>query len=58
MERVLEPELMDTLEDATEYDEMDNSAENTAFVERLVELGAHGRMLDIGTGPGHIPLPV
>jgi ubiquinone/menaquinone biosynthesis C-methylase UbiE len=58
MERTLEPELMDTPEEAASYDAMDNSAANRAFVERLVELGAHGRMLDIGTGPGHIPLLV
>ena len=38
------------------YDAMDHSEPNRAFVERLVELGAFGRVLDIGTGPGHIPL--
>jgi ubiquinone/menaquinone biosynthesis C-methylase UbiE len=56
LQRVLEPEVMDTEEDAREYDAMDHSEPNAAFVERLIELGAHGRMLDIGTGPGHIPL--
>jgi ubiquinone/menaquinone biosynthesis C-methylase UbiE len=35
---------------------MDHRAPNSAFVQRLVELGAHGDMLDIGTGPGHIPI--
>ena len=49
---------MDTAEDAAEYDSMDHSGPNTAFVERLFELGAAGRMLDIGTGPGHLPLMV
>ena len=58
MERTLEPELMDTPEEADGYDAMDHSGPNTAFVERLIELGAHGRMLDIGTGPGHMPLLV
>lgn len=58
MERTLEPEVMDTVEEALSYDAMDNSAANEAFVARLVELGAGGRMLDIGTGPGHIPLLV
>lgn len=58
MERVLEPEVMDTPEEADGYDAMDHSGPNAAFVERLAELGAHGRMLDIGTGPGHIPLLV
>jgi ubiquinone/menaquinone biosynthesis C-methylase UbiE len=58
MERVLEPEVMDTAEDADAYDEMDHSLPNEAFVERLVQLGARGRMLDLGTGPGHIPVMV
>ncbi|MCZ6596536.1 MAG: methyltransferase domain-containing protein [Planctomycetota bacterium] len=58
MERTLEPEVMDTPDEANEYDEMDHSEPNEAFVDRLVELGADGRMLDIGTGPGHIPLLV
>ena len=58
MERTLEPELMDTPEEADGYDAMDHSGPNTAFVERLIELGARGRMLDIGTGPGHMPLLV
>jgi len=58
MERVLEPEVMDTDEDADEYDRMDHTEANSAFVERLEELGADGRMLDIGTGPGTIPLLV
>lgn len=58
MKRVLEPEVMDTAEEADGYDSMDHTGPNAAFVERLVELGARGRMLDIGTGPGHIPLLV
>ena len=58
MPRVLEPEVMDTPEEADGYDAMDHSEPNTAFVERLLALGAHGRMLDIGTGPGHLPLLV
>ena len=58
MERVLEPEYMDTPEEADGYDQMDHREPNLAFLERLVELGAQGKMLDIGTGPGHIPLLV
>lgn len=58
LNRVLEPEVMDTAEQAKAYDAMDHSEPNTAFVSRLVELGASGRMLDIGTGPGLIPLDV
>jgi ubiquinone/menaquinone biosynthesis C-methylase UbiE len=56
MERVLEPEVMDTVEEAESYDAMDHSAPNSAFVDRLVELGAGGSVLDIGCGPGHVPL--
>lgn len=56
MERVLEPEVMDTVEEAESYDAMDHSGPNSAFCERLVELGAAGRVLDIGCGPGHVPL--
>ena len=58
MERILEPEVMDTAEEADGYDSMDHTEANQAFVGRLVELGAFGRVLDIGTGPGHIPLVV
>lgn len=46
---------MDTPEEADGYDAMDHSGPNEAFVSRLVELGAAGRALDIGTGPGQIP---
>src|SRR5689334_19774869 len=56
MRRTLEPEVMSSAEEAQLYDSMDNSGPNRAFVERLVSLGASGRVLDIGTGPGHIPL--
>ncbi|MEY2747627.1 MAG: Demethylrebeccamycin-D-glucose O-methyltransferase [Planctomycetota bacterium] len=54
--RVLEPEVMDTREEADGYDAMDHSAPNAAFARRMLELGARGRVLDIGCGPGHIPL--
>lgn len=56
IQRQLEPEVMDQAADAAAYDAMDHNAPNHAFVDRLVELGAYGGMLDIGTGPGHIPL--
>jgi len=56
LQRVLEPEVMDTVEDATEYASMDHAEANAALVGRLLELGVHGRVLDIGTGPGDIPL--
>lgn len=60
LERILEPEVMDTDEEADGYQAMDHSGPNLAFVERLVELGAHDasspHVLDIGCGPGQIPI--
>jgi ubiquinone/menaquinone biosynthesis C-methylase UbiE len=58
MKRILEPEAMDTAEEAEGYDSMDHTAANASFVERLFELGASGHMLDIGTGPAHMPIMI
>ena len=54
--RILEPESMDSPEEAAEYDAMDHRGPNQAFVDRMAELGAGGIMLDVGSGPGHIPV--
>lgn len=57
LERVLEPEVMDTWADAAEYDAMDFTEVNRAFAERALELGPHkGRVLDFGTGTARIPI--
>ncbi|NEP52240.1 MAG: class I SAM-dependent methyltransferase [Moorea sp. SIO3C2] len=57
MSRVLEPEVMDTWEDAVEYDSMDFSEVNTAFAQLAVELGPQaGLVLDVGTGTSRIPI--
>lgn len=60
--RVLEVEPMDTDREVVEYDAMDHETPKTAFIERLRQLCApgkgRGRMLDIATGPGHIPLQI
>lgn len=58
IERVLEPEAMDTAEEAEGYDAMDHTAANESFVARLFELGAKGSMLDLGTGPAHMPIMI
>lgn len=57
IERILEPEVMDTMEDALEYDAMDFTEVNTSFAERAVELlPAEGLILDLGTGSARIPI--
>ncbi|MDI6804475.1 MAG: class I SAM-dependent methyltransferase [Bacteroidota bacterium] len=57
MDRILEPEVMDTMEDAIEYDAMDFTEVNTSFAERAVEiLPDEGLVLDLGTGSARIPI--
>jgi ubiquinone/menaquinone biosynthesis C-methylase UbiE len=57
--RVLEPEAMDTPEEARDYDEMDHAAVNARFVADFLDLHGPcrgGEVLDVGTGPGRIPI--
>lgn len=55
--RVLESEVMDTIQDALEYDSMDFTDVNTAFAERALELiPSEGLVLDLGTGTARIPI--
>ena len=58
MHRVLEPEYMDTPEEASGYQAMDHSAANASVVARFLELGGGrcARVIDLGTGPGDIPI--
>lgn len=58
MQRVLEPEVMDTWEEAIEYDAMDFTEVNTAFAKRAIALGLpiSARVLDAGTGTARIPV--
>ncbi|NIL95652.1 MAG: methyltransferase domain-containing protein [Planctomycetales bacterium] len=60
MDRVLEPEVMDSFAEAVAYDAMDHGAVNRAFVADLCDFGGPdslpGRVLDIGTGTGRIPI--
>ncbi len=61
MQRIPEPEVMDTPERAEAYARTDFSAVNIAFVEKLLSLTEGNReyiALDLGTGPGEIPLRV
>ncbi|MGL5059942.1 MAG: methyltransferase domain-containing protein [Microcoleus sp.] len=57
MERVLEPEVMDTWEEAIEYDSMDFTQVNAAFANSAAALGpVFGNVLDAGTGTARIPI--
>ncbi|MEZ4300674.1 MAG: class I SAM-dependent methyltransferase [Polyangiaceae bacterium] len=59
MRRTLEPEVMDTAEDAEEYDAMDFTEPDTRFAEAAAALlgdSRGGRALDIGTGTAKIPI--
>jgi ubiquinone/menaquinone biosynthesis C-methylase UbiE len=59
LDRVPEPELMDSVQEAEEYDVMDHRAVNQAFVSDLLALDPKaGVWLDLGTGPAHIPILV
>ncbi|MBD2250252.1 class I SAM-dependent methyltransferase [Nostoc parmelioides] len=58
MQRQLEPEVMDSWEEASEYDAMDFTEVNTAFAEEAVAFSPseHGLVLDVGTGTARIPI--
>ncbi len=62
LERVLEPEVMDTPEEARDYDRMDHAAVNRLFVEDLLSfikgqgIADLGDALDVGTGTALIPI--
>ena len=51
LKRVLEPEVMDSVEEARDYDQMDHAAVNDVFVTDLLASGEiAGEVLDLGTG--------
>ncbi|HJT32000.1 MAG TPA: class I SAM-dependent methyltransferase [Pirellulales bacterium] len=62
--RVLEPEVMDSADDALDYDRMDHAAVNRQFVDDLlaaataagVEIDESSEILDLGTGTAQIPV--
>jgi ubiquinone/menaquinone biosynthesis C-methylase UbiE len=56
---VLEPEVMDTAEEAADYDAMDHRAVNGAFCIDFLEAAGRlkiKRILDVGTGTALIPI--
>ena len=62
LKRVLEPEVMDTAEEARDYNSMDHAEVNQLFVADLLEFAeGHGiaelnDVLDLGTGTALIPI--
>src|SRR5438309_5505783 len=55
--RILEPEVMDTPEEARDYDAMDHSTVNRVFVEDfLAQWDGGNPILDLGTGTAQIPI--
>jgi ubiquinone/menaquinone biosynthesis C-methylase UbiE len=61
--RVLEPEVMDTAEEARDYDSMDHSGVNRVFVGDLLFAATEAglslsafEILDLGTGTAQIPI--
>ena len=57
LKRVLEPEVMDSAEEADDYDAMDHTQVNRLFVADFLAVW-HGRgpVLDLGTGTAQIPI--
>ncbi|MDH3719080.1 MAG: class I SAM-dependent methyltransferase [Planctomycetota bacterium] len=60
LSRVLEPEVMDSAQEAAAYDAMDHGEVNRSFVADLRGFSGDdslkGPILDIGTGTGRIPI--
>jgi ubiquinone/menaquinone biosynthesis C-methylase UbiE len=57
MNRILEPEVMDTWLEATAYDAMDFVAVNSAFAADAIALDPYAiKILDVGTGTARIPI--
>jgi ubiquinone/menaquinone biosynthesis C-methylase UbiE len=61
LKRVLEVEVMDSAEEAADYDQMDHSQVNRRFVDDFLEFAVRcgctvGSVLDVGTGTALIPI--
>ncbi|MCS6853123.1 MAG: class I SAM-dependent methyltransferase [Gemmataceae bacterium] len=55
--RILEPEVMDTPEEAADYDAMDHREVNRVFVGDFLGVwDGRGPVLDVGTGTAQIPI--
>ncbi|WP_019499022.1 class I SAM-dependent methyltransferase [Pseudanabaena sp. PCC 6802] len=59
MQRIPEPEVMDSPAEAIAYDAMDFTEVNTAFAQSAIALGPNqGLVLDAGTGTARIPIAI
>src|SRR5204863_6646720 len=62
--RILEPEVMDSVEEARDYDEMDHREVNARFAEDFrsaagaASLPDDAAVLDLGTGTAQIPIEI
>jgi tRNA1(Val) A37 N6-methylase TrmN6 len=58
LKRILEPEVMDSPEEARDYDAMDHEEVNQRFVEDFLAVvkDLDGLILDVGTGTARIPI--
>jgi ubiquinone/menaquinone biosynthesis C-methylase UbiE len=57
LDRILEPEVMDSADEARDYDTMDHAAVNRLFVaDFLAVWNRRGPILDVGTGTAQIPI--
>ncbi|QDT50765.1 Demethylrebeccamycin-D-glucose O-methyltransferase [Symmachiella dynata] len=63
LQRILEPEVMDSAQEAIDYDTMDHTEVNRAFVDDLLAFAQFEnspvtelRVLDVGTGTAQIPV--
>ncbi|HZZ80338.1 MAG TPA: methyltransferase domain-containing protein [Gemmataceae bacterium] len=57
LDRVLEPEVMDSAEEARDYDSMDHAHVNQLFISDLLAFHPSStRVLDVGTGTAQIPI--
>jgi len=59
LKRVLEPEVMDSADEAQDYNDMDHSAVNVLFADDFLASGFSGNdILDLGTGTALIPIEI
>lgn len=57
LDRVLEPEVMDTPDEARDYDAMDHAEVNRVFIADFLQIwNRRGPIVDVGTGTAQIPI--